>query len=48
MEVVRGALASLKASNGGVFLGVSTSLETGTFWSGLIDDVRIYDRVVEP
>jgi len=24
------------------------ALETGTYWSGLIDDVRIYNQVVTP
>lgn len=24
------------------------SLEGGSFWSGLIDDVKIYDRAVTP
>jgi len=39
---------SLGASAGGLYLGVGSTLTPGTFWSGLIDDVRIYDRVVKP
>jgi hypothetical protein len=36
------------ASNGEIYLGVGKSLEAGTFWSGLIDDIRIYDRAITP
>jgi N-acetylneuraminic acid mutarotase len=37
------ALAPLKYSNGGFFIGTSKTLNAGTFFSGLIDDVRIYN-----
>jgi hypothetical protein len=37
------ALAPLKYSNGGLYIGTSKILDAGTFFSGLIDDVRIYD-----
>jgi hypothetical protein len=33
----------LKAADGGLYIGVDKTLGTGTFFSGLIDDVRIYD-----
>jgi len=42
------ALAPLKYSNGGLYIGTSKTLDTGTFFSGLIDDVRIYNRAVSP
>jgi hypothetical protein len=29
-------------------IGAGNNLEAGSLWSGMIDDVRIYDRVVEP
>ena len=32
----------------GLYIGAGRSLETGSFFSGLIDDVRIYNRVVIP
>ncbi len=32
----------------GLYIGADSHLTEGSFWSGLIDDVRIYDRVVEP
>ena len=35
-------------SNLGLHIGADSHLTEGSFWSGLIDDVRIYDRVVEP
>ena len=33
-------------SNGSLYFGVGPALQTGTFWSGLIDDIRIYDEVL--
>jgi Tol biopolymer transport system component len=36
-------LGQLEFSNGGLYIGTSKTLEAGTFFSGLIDDVRIYD-----
>jgi hypothetical protein len=32
----------------GLYLGAGADLAPGTFWSGLIDEVRIYDRAIEP
>jgi parallel beta-helix repeat protein len=32
----------------GLRIGSGASAEPGTFWSGLIDDVRIYSRVIQP
>ena len=32
----------------GLYIGVGGNCGAGTFWSGMIDDVRIYNRVVEP
>jgi N-acetylneuraminic acid mutarotase len=40
------ALAPLKYSNGGLHIGTSKKRDAGTFFSGLIDDVRIYDRAL--
>jgi len=33
----------LTSSNGGMYFGTDKTLDAGTFFSGLIDDVRIYD-----
>jgi hypothetical protein len=41
-------LANLVSSDKGLYLGAGRTLTSGTFWSGLIDDVRIYKRVVSP
>jgi hypothetical protein len=39
---------SLEGSAGGLFIGTGKDLEPGTYWSGMIDDVRVYNRVVIP
>jgi hypothetical protein len=36
------------SASGGLYFGVGSTLGSGTFWSGLIDDVRIYNRAVRP
>jgi hypothetical protein len=43
IEVARDTAANLEASDGGLYIGTSSGMEQGTFFSGLIDDVRIYD-----
>jgi len=48
VEAARDTQAGLAASAGGLYIGAANTLAPGTFWSGLIDDVRIYDRVVKP
>jgi hypothetical protein len=39
---------NLSSSLGGLNIGCGSNSETGTFWSGLIDDVSIYNRAVRP
>ena len=41
-------LSALEGSSGGLYFGVGSDLAPGTFFSGLIDDIRIYNRVVAP
>jgi subtilisin family serine protease len=36
------------SANGGLYIGTGKGREAGSFWSGLIDDVRIYDRAITP
>jgi hypothetical protein len=36
----------LEGSDNGLYIGCGRAMEPGTFWSGLIDDVRIYKRVL--
>jgi hypothetical protein len=38
----------LGASGNGMYIGAGKAMESGTFFSGLIDDVRIYNRAVRP
>ncbi|MHC4510131.1 MAG: two-component regulator propeller domain-containing protein [Planctomycetota bacterium] len=40
--------ARLKGSDNGLYIGTGKAMEAGTYWSGLIDDVRIYNRAVRP
>lgn len=40
--------SGMGASAGGIEIGVGSDFATGTFWSGLIDDVRVYNRAVSP
>ena len=39
---------SLKSSPNGLYIGTGKNMEADTFFSGLIDDVRIYNRAVSP
>jgi hypothetical protein len=48
VEVARDIFSGLKSSDGSLYVGAAKDLEAGTFWSGMIDDVRLYDRVVKP
>jgi L-ascorbate metabolism protein UlaG (beta-lactamase superfamily) len=47
-EVARDTQASLTGSIGGLYLGAGAALAPGSFWTGLIDDVYIYNRAVQP
>ena len=40
--------ANLQDSDAGLYIGTGKAMEPGTYWSGLIDDVRIYNRLVSP
>ncbi|MFC1603942.1 LamG-like jellyroll fold domain-containing protein [Planctomycetota bacterium] len=50
MEVTNDSepLSGLNDAFGGLYIGTGSNCADGTFFSGLIDDVRIYDRVVCP
>jgi hypothetical protein len=39
---------SLTSSSNGLYIGTGKAMAPGTYFSGLIDDVRIYNRVVSP
>jgi len=38
----------LQSSSNGLYIGTGKAMAPGTYWSGLIDDVRIYNRAVSP
>jgi N-acetylneuraminic acid mutarotase len=48
VEVARSDVSPLMPAVGNLRIGAGKNLEPGTFWFGMIDDVRIYDRVVIP
>jgi len=48
VEVAKDTQTDLKGSNDGLHIGAGKNLEPGSFFSGLIDDVRIYNRTVSP
>jgi hypothetical protein len=39
---------ALESADGGLYFGVGNTLEAASFFSGLIDDIRIYNRAVTP
>jgi len=49
-EVAKDAvpLPDLESAEGGLYFGTGSTLTPGTFFSGLIDDIRIYNRAVSP
>jgi len=38
----------LYGSISGLYIGAGMSLDSGTFWSGLIDDIRVYNSAIVP
>jgi hypothetical protein len=48
IAVAQDTQPDLDGSDSGLYIGCGKGMESGTFWSGLIDDVRIYNRVVIP
>jgi len=47
-EAAREPLSEVSPPAGKLIIGGNGSLEQGSLWSGLIDDVRVYDRAVKP
>jgi hypothetical protein len=47
-EVVRSSVPQLLSSECGLHIGTGKNLEPSSFWSGLIDDVRVYNQALEP
>ncbi len=48
IEVARDTIDTLASCKGALHIGAGSHLQPNSFWSGMIDDVRIYDRVIVP
>ncbi len=48
VAVAEDAQPGLESSQMGLYIGVDKNYASGTFFSGLIDDVRIYNRAISP
>jgi hypothetical protein len=48
IEVIRDKAGVVAGSKGGLAIGGPANPAPGAFWSGLIDDVRVYNRAVKP
>ena len=48
VEVAKDTQPGLVGSTGGLYFGAGEDLDAASFFSGLIDDIRIYDRAVIP
>ncbi|MFB0524525.1 MAG: LamG-like jellyroll fold domain-containing protein [Phycisphaerae bacterium] len=48
VEVAKDTQTGLAGSTGGFNISAGSTLDAGSFFSGLIDDVRIYNRAVTP
>ncbi len=48
VAVAEDAQTNLAVSENGLYIGAGKAMEPGSFWAGLIDDVRIYNRAVRP
>ena len=46
VKVVENTQSGIPTSSGDLYIGTGKTLESGTYWSGLIDDVRIYSRTL--
>jgi hypothetical protein len=48
VEAARDTQSGVAGSVGGLYLGAGSTLTPASFWKGLTDDVRIYNRAVKP
>ena len=48
LTVAQDTQSALGGTDNGLYIGTGNAMEAGTYWSGLIDDVRIYNRAVYP
>jgi hypothetical protein len=47
-KVAEDTQPGLESSENSLYIGVGQDYAAGTFFSGLIDDIRIYNRAVHP
>jgi L-ascorbate metabolism protein UlaG (beta-lactamase superfamily) len=47
-EAIRDSAGTPASFKTGLYLGSGSGLQPGTFWSGLIDDVRVHLRAIKP
>lgn len=48
VEVARDVQPSMAGATGGLYIGAGRNLEPGSFFSGMVDDVRIYNLTATP
>jgi len=48
IQVAEDIQDGLESSTGGLYLGTGKLMAPGTYFSGLIDDIRIYNRAISP
>jgi hypothetical protein len=48
VHVATDSQSELSGSTGGLVIGMEQGGQAGSFFSGLIDEVRIYNRAIEP
>jgi len=48
IQVIEDTQDGLENSNSGMYIGTDKLMTPGTYFSGLIDDIRIYNRAVSP
>jgi hypothetical protein len=48
IEVARDSAETLETAEGGLFIGTGQALDADSFFAGLIDDIRIYNRALTP
>ena len=46
--VAEDTYVNLSSTEGNLIIGTASNMEIGTFWWGMIDDVRIYNRAITP
>jgi hypothetical protein len=46
VAVAEDTQSNLEGSNDGLYLGCGKAMDVGTYWSGMLDDVRIYNQAL--